>query len=189
MSKRNLNLLIIALVIIIIAVFGFLYFRSKTNIPGNTNSTGSNFLSQFNPFGNGKTTTPVVTPPVNVSGYVPPATSATAKLIKISSMPIAGYTVFQQERLKNVPVPVPSLPAPAAPIPTSATGTVSTKAKVDTGRPNPRSPNSLRLCAMSPERMEIFMKHSRTMSTSENFPGRSYRKFMKLALEIPACRW
>ncbi|MFZ1020156.1 MAG: hypothetical protein WAN61_04210, partial [Minisyncoccia bacterium] len=137
MSKRNLNLLIIALVVIIIAVFGFLYFRSKTNIPGNTNSTGSNFLSQFNPFGNGKTTTPVITPPVNVSGYVPPATSVTAKLIKISSMPIAGYTVFQQERLKNVPVPVPSLPASAAPIPTSATGTVSTKAKVGTGTPQP----------------------------------------------------
>jgi disulfide bond formation protein DsbB len=99
MSKRNLILLIIILVIAIIAFFGFLYFRPGTT-PG-TGNAGTNFISQFNPFGNGTTTTkpPVVTPPVDVSGNQPnPPTQTNSKLIKVSSMPIAGYTVFSKER-------------------------------------------------------------------------------------------
>ena len=106
MSKRNFILLIIILIIAVVAVFGFLYFRPISTTPGNT-SAGTNFFSQFNPFGTSKPTTPVVTPPVNVSGYVPPTTTETspAKLVKVSSMPIAGFTVFTKERLKDNPTP------------------------------------------------------------------------------------
>jgi len=107
MSKRNFILLIIVLVIVVIAIFGFLYFRPATNTTTGEN-TGTNFFSQFNPFASNKTKTPpVVTPPVDVSGYIPPVTQAiNAKLIKVSSMPVAGYTVFSKERLKDVVAPL-----------------------------------------------------------------------------------
>ena len=111
MSKRNLILLIIVLVIAIIAFFGFLFSRPNGTTPGAGN-TGTNFISQFNPFGNGTTTTkpPVVTPPVDVSGNQPnPPIQTNAKLIKVSSMPIAGYGVFMKERFKDVVV-VPTIP-------------------------------------------------------------------------------
>jgi hypothetical protein len=104
MSKRNFILLIIILIIALIAIFGFLYFQPKTTTPGAT--TGTNFLSQFNPFGNSTVKPPVVTPPVDVSGYTPPTETpaSNSKLIKISSMPVAGYTVYSKERLKVVPI-------------------------------------------------------------------------------------
>lgn len=109
MSKRNFILLIIILIIIIIAVFGFLYFR-QGQTPGIDN-TGTNFISQFNPFGTSKPATPpAITPPADVSGYQPEPTPETAilKLKKISSMPIAGFTVFSKERLKDVLVVPPA---------------------------------------------------------------------------------
>jgi hypothetical protein len=109
MSKRNFILLIIILIIAIIGFFVFLYFNQPVNTTGENTTGGTNFFSQFNPFGNSKTTPPVTTPPVNVSGYVPPIASATAKLIKVSSMPIAGFTVYQKERLKEIN-PTPTLP-------------------------------------------------------------------------------
>ena len=110
MSKRNLILLIIILVIAIIAFFGFLFSQPNGATPG-AGSIGTNFISQFNPFGNGTTTTkpPVVTPPVDISGNQPnPPMQTNSKLIKVSSMPIAGYTVFSKERLKDVPIVTPA---------------------------------------------------------------------------------
>jgi len=120
MSKRNFILLIIILTIAIIAFFGFLYFHQNTTSPAG-NNTGTNFISQFNPFGNNKPTTPSnTTPPVDISGNeIPTAPEATVKLKKISSMPIAGFTVFSKERLKDMPVatstvpPIDSTTAPA----------------------------------------------------------------------------
>jgi hypothetical protein len=116
MSRRNFTLLIIILIIAIIGFFVFLYSRQPANTAPENTSPGTNFFSQFNPFGKSKTTPPTTTPPVNVSGYVPPATPATVKLIKVSSMPIAGFTVYSKERLKEVN------PSPALPL--SGTGVV-----------------------------------------------------------------
>ncbi len=120
MSKRNFILLIITLVIATIAVLGFLYFRKgTTDTTGDTG--GTNFFAQFNPFGNNKPTPPVVTPPVDVSGYQPPVEMPDLELKKVSSMPIAGFTVFMKERLKEVPVVVPVTP------PTETPPTISIK--------------------------------------------------------------
>jgi ABC-type cobalt transport system substrate-binding protein len=108
MSKRNFILLIIVLIITIITFFVFLYFQQNKNTVGES-GTGTNFISQFNPFSN-ITTKPVVTPPVvDISGYQPnPTTEITAKLKKVSSMPIAGFTVFSKERLKEVLATTPT---------------------------------------------------------------------------------
>ncbi len=108
MSKRNFILLIIVLIIIVFAVFGFLYFVKNPSTPVN-NSTGTNFYPEPNPFGNGKSNTNTTTPPADVSGYVAPNTNETQKLqlVKISTMPIAGFTIFTKERLKeNTTTPV-----------------------------------------------------------------------------------
>jgi len=68
MSKRNFILLIIILVAILAAFFGFLFLRQGPVLPGEEGG-GTNFLSQFNPFGAGggkpDDTTP---PPVDISG-------------------------------------------------------------------------------------------------------------------------
>lgn len=105
MSKRNVILLIIILVITTIFVFGFLYFKQGTTPPGD--STGTNFFSQFNPFGSGTTKPGAETPPTDISGYEPPAETTRLQLRKISSMPIAGFTVYQKERLKDMPLVIP----------------------------------------------------------------------------------
>ncbi len=108
MSKRNFILLIIILVAIGIAVFVFLAFRPKEPSPTDT-SGGTNFFSQFNPLGT-KPPSGGTTPPIDVSGYVPPTTGVpTEKLIKVSSMPVAGFGLFSKERLKEIN-PSPTLP-------------------------------------------------------------------------------
>jgi hypothetical protein len=112
MSKRNFILLIIILVLVIAGVFIFLLTRQPAN-PTGDDTGGTNFGSIFNPFkNNNKPTPPKPTPPVDVSGYEPPAPVATPKLIKVSSMPIAGFTVYSKERLVDVPItnPTPTLP-------------------------------------------------------------------------------
>ena len=96
----------------VIAVIGFLYFRKGTTMPGEENF-GTNFLSQFNPFGSKKPTPPTVMPPVvDVSGYEPGSGEETlkVKLTKVSSMPIAGFVVFIKERLKEVATTPPPAP-------------------------------------------------------------------------------
>ena len=109
MLKRNFILLIIILSVVVIAVFGFLYFQGKTTNTPRDESPGTNFISQFNPFGVSKPTPPAVTPPVDISGYVPPPTTEIpeVKLTKVSSMPIAGFIVFTKERLKEMPIVSP----------------------------------------------------------------------------------
>ncbi len=114
MSKRNIILIAIILVIIAFFAFGFMYlYKPANNTGGDTGST--NFLSNFFPFGkstnvkdnnNG-------TSPVDVSGYIPtttPSTQTPAKelLVKISSMPVAGYGVFMKERFKDVVIQTPA---------------------------------------------------------------------------------
>ena len=94
------------------AVFGFLYFKKEPTVPEDE-STGTNFFSQFNPFGT--KSTPETTPP-KTTPETPPATEQTApKLVKISSMPVAGFTVFSKERLKDIPVTTSAIPPATAP--------------------------------------------------------------------------
>ncbi|MEI8175101.1 MAG: hypothetical protein WCG28_04085 [bacterium] len=103
MSKRNLVLIIIVLIIVTGIAFAFLYFYKPTVI-GNIETTSVDFISNFFPFGKSKTnTTGEGTPPADVSGYTPPTTPQTPReiLIKVSSMPIAGYGVFMKERFKE----------------------------------------------------------------------------------------
>lgn len=103
MSKRNFILLIIVLAVILIVVFGFLYFQKPKGT--DTDTGGTNFFFDFNPFGEGKTK-PEPTPPTDVSGYVPPEDEEApiVKLVKVSTMPIAGYGVFIKERFKALPI-------------------------------------------------------------------------------------
>ncbi|MEK7471202.1 MAG: hypothetical protein AAB623_00955 [Patescibacteria group bacterium] len=110
MSKRNFILLIIIIVIALIAIFGYFYFNQGTNTPGG-DDTGTNFISQFYPFRNNNNATKptTTTPPIDVSDYQPPMDVVTVKLKKVSSMPIAGFTVFSKERLKDVPIVTPVL--------------------------------------------------------------------------------
>ncbi|MBI3888340.1 hypothetical protein HY311_00935 [Candidatus Nomurabacteria bacterium] len=113
MSRRNFILLVIVLAIVVIAIFGFLVFNSGPTTPGGE-STGTNFFSQFNPFASSKTKTPPTTiPPVEIPNNEPGTTpETTAKLIKVSTMPVAGFAVFSQERIKEIPAtnPTPTLP-------------------------------------------------------------------------------
>lgn len=109
MSKRNFVLFIIVLIIITLAIFGFLYSRQTPTGPGDTGG-GTNFLSRFNPFGNN---TDVPTDdndtPIDITEETPEENEPevlTSKLQKISSFPVAGFQVFLKERLKAVPIPV-----------------------------------------------------------------------------------
>lgn len=106
MSKRNFVLLIIVLIITILVVFGFLYLQQGTRTPGEEGE-GTNFISQFNPFGTGgkSPTTPKGDTPTDVSGYEPGPEQEEVKLKKVSSMPVAGFTVYTKERLIEIVAP------------------------------------------------------------------------------------
>src|SRR5258708_3499909 len=102
MSKRNFILLIIVLIVVLIGALWFLYYRAPS-MPPDENG-GTNFISNFNPFGKGSSTSPKTIPPVDISGKTPenPVQTQGGKLIKVSSMPIAGYGIFMKERYKEV---------------------------------------------------------------------------------------
>lgn len=106
MSKRNFILLIIVLIIITTAFYWFLYFQKGTPTNTDNGSDGTNFISQFNPFGQTKTPN-TENKPGTITETNPTQTPETVKtkLMKISSVPIAGYTSFMKERLKEVPAP------------------------------------------------------------------------------------
>lgn len=135
MSKRNFILLIIVLTIIIIAFFGYFYFYKKNNpIPDNG---GTNFFFDFNPFNTNKNKTPTGTNPTDVSGYVPEGDNTqnqNAQLMKVSSMPVAGYGIFMKERFKEIPAIVSPTTTPATDT-TTPTQPTSTK-----GTPKPTAP-------------------------------------------------
>src|SRR3989344_3082592 len=101
MSKRNFILLIIILIIITVAAFWYFDFF-KPAVPGETTEGGTNFLSRFNPFGKSSpppTGGPIPTP---TPGSEPPIPTSELKLKKVSSMPVAGFGVFQKERFKEI---------------------------------------------------------------------------------------
>lgn len=107
MQKRNFILFIIILIIVLAVIFGFLYFQKSPTTPGGDDG-GTNFFSQFNPFGKSNPSPGTETPTNNETpGGAEPETPLEIKLKKVSSMPIAGYTVYQKERFKEVPVVAP----------------------------------------------------------------------------------
>ncbi|KKQ21383.1 MAG: hypothetical protein US45_C0004G0017 [Candidatus Nomurabacteria bacterium GW2011_GWA1_37_20] len=111
MSKRNFILLIIILGLIVIAVFGLLYFQQKITAPKEDEGSGTNFISQFNPFG-AKPTPPAVTLSTDASEYQSDTgETQKIKLVKVSSMPVAGFTVFTKERLKEAPMVASAAPS------------------------------------------------------------------------------
>jgi len=118
MQKRNKTLLIILIILIGILVFFWLTRNKPAPAPGDGNIT--NFWTQFNPF---RSSTPSPTIPSSENPAAPSPTGEVplqnARLLKISSMPIAGYVVYLKERYVEVPAVLPgeSTPAgnPAAP--------------------------------------------------------------------------
>ena len=107
MSRKNFKILITILIIVLIIVVGYLYFRQPASTPTGEPG-GPNFFSYFNPFGTSKPTPPPVTPPAIVPiSPGPVAETLNLKLKKISSMPIAGFGVFQKERFKDILTPPP----------------------------------------------------------------------------------
>ena len=116
MSKRNKTLFIILLIALAILAFFWLTREKPGSLaPGETPST--NFWSQFNPFNQ---TAPSPQPPGELppSGPPPPASQAELRLRKVSSMPVAGYVVFEKERYKEVPTIAPGTEPPPTGQPT-----------------------------------------------------------------------
>ena len=104
MSRRNFTLLIIVATAVLLVALGYLYFNQTPSGEGGE-SSGTNFISKFNPFGTKTTAPPKVAQPVDVSGYKiePVVETQNVKLKKVSSMPVAGFGVFQKERLIESP--------------------------------------------------------------------------------------
>jgi hypothetical protein len=104
MSRRNFILIIIIILIVLLIVLGLWHFGRKAP-PGEGEDT--NFLFRFNPF---RTTAPapqIEPPPVDFTGPtpLPGVEGERPRLFRISSMPIAGYTVFQKERYVGLEPP------------------------------------------------------------------------------------
>src|SRR3989338_1925262 len=108
MSPRNFILLIIILGLGAIAALGFWYFRPGTIAPEDA-GTGTNFVSQFKPFGDSKPVPGATTPATGESDYQPNPveTGVKMQLTKVSSVPVAGFVVFSKERLKEVAISPP----------------------------------------------------------------------------------
>ncbi len=131
MSKRNFILLIMILVILLIVVFGFLSFKGNPT-PTSGVDGGNNFFAQFNPFGGTKNTGGNSNDGDNNGNNTDgesPASDEVIKLIKVSSMPIAGYTAYTKERLKEVPIPEVAPVVEALPTGSTTPATTKTPAK------------------------------------------------------------
>jgi len=127
MSKRNFILLIIVLAIATAVGLLFLYLNRPTGDVVD-NGGDNNFLSNFNPFGSSKN----VPPPAptegedkKTPGTDEPVDTSNLQLVKVSTIPIAGYGVFMKERYVFVPEVIPGqVIAPttdtATPVPTTA---------------------------------------------------------------------
>jgi hypothetical protein len=98
MSRRNFILLIIVL-ILLGAFFFYLFYLRPTPNPTN-GEDGGGFFSNLNPFGKTTVIPPkTTTPNENDSTEFPPNTQEEIKkLVKVSTMPVAGYTPFQKEK-------------------------------------------------------------------------------------------
>lgn len=109
MSKKII-ILIIILIIIIIGFFGYSYIKKPNEIINkDTIDIGENFISKFFNFGEIKTKNPETEEnnPVDISNENEGEITNTqqGELFKISSMPIAGFTIFTKERFLEIPNP------------------------------------------------------------------------------------
>ncbi len=88
------------MVLVVIGLFAFLFYRTPAT-PAGGDTGDTNFLSRFNPFASNRTTPSNTTnPTTDTSGFQPSTEDIqNSKLKKVSSMPVAGYGVFQKERL------------------------------------------------------------------------------------------
>lgn len=137
MSKRNFILLIIVLALGVLVFFGFLYFKNGGTDGSGSNIPGLNFLAQFNPF---KSSPPGEGGSTPGDGSTPedeiPADGELSieKLKKVSSFPISGFTLFNKERLKEIPIP------PPLPLPEQTEGDTVAHVTPKKINPNPVSP-------------------------------------------------
>ena len=110
MSKRNTILFIIVLIILTTGVLWYFYFNKSTDtINTNTKTEGENFVSNFFNFGKIKTKE-VEDDSTSVTDISEENEETTidiqeGNLFKISSMPVAGFTVFMKERFKEIANP------------------------------------------------------------------------------------
>ncbi|MFA6274439.1 MAG: hypothetical protein WC662_04735 [Candidatus Paceibacterota bacterium] len=109
MSKRKLIILIIIILAIVLVIFG-ISFLSKPNPSTVSGQTGTNFFSNFFPFGRSTQTKQEPTSSTNISGFQPNETSPVIEnwLIKVSSFPTAGYGLFMKERFTEMPTIIPN---------------------------------------------------------------------------------
>jgi len=117
-------------------MFGFLYFRQPVSPEDGGGYSGINFFSQFNPFGK-KVSTPKDETPIDQTPTTEePSTEEPIeiKLKKVSSMPVAGYTVYQKERYKEVLPATDTNTSPTGSAP-SASQPTTTKTKIVTPTP------------------------------------------------------
>ncbi|HNW71392.1 MAG TPA: hypothetical protein PKZ36_01205 [Candidatus Paceibacterota bacterium] len=108
MSKRKIITILVTIIAVFLVTWTLLsFYKSSKNTTGE-NTTGTNFLSEFFPFGKNKTnTTENNGTPTDISGYTTSEDGTLVeKLTKVSSMPVAGYGVFTKERYKEIEVPV-----------------------------------------------------------------------------------
>ena len=102
MSKRNFILFIIILTIIIAIVFGILYLYQPAGKTG-TVADSVNFIANFLPFGKNKTPTNNTNSnntPADISGLDSDTINNPGSILKkVSSFPVAGYIVFNKERI------------------------------------------------------------------------------------------
>lgn len=124
MSKRNFFIFIVILLVAVLVLWGlFAWLRSDT--PGGQVEEGTNFFSRFNPFGNPRPITEEPDPE-EPGPVTDPIDTSEIRLRRVSSMPVAGFGVFQKERYVEIN------PTPALPL--SGEGEVSNPpAKGDTG--------------------------------------------------------
>ncbi|MFA6324919.1 MAG: hypothetical protein WCX46_01685 [Candidatus Paceibacterota bacterium] len=110
MSKRNIIISTIGLIIIVGIAYVFLVLYKPTSTL-KTEEPGTNFLSNLFNFGKSTNTTPTETEPADISGYVleTEETPMEQRLMRVSSMPIAGFTVFMKERFVDLPIVVPTI--------------------------------------------------------------------------------
>ncbi len=103
MSRRNLILLIIFLCAVTLVFFGYLYITRTDGTKPEDSGGGSNFFSGWNPFST-KPSTSGTTPEgeTPIEPEIPGEEIGSLKLKKVSTMPIAGYGVFQKERITQV---------------------------------------------------------------------------------------
>jgi len=112
-NKKTLIIIILATVLIAIAAFVFLR-TPRTGEAPTEGSTGLNFLANLNPFRKqpGQTSAPT-TPTEEEPTTLNTETNEDIKLKRVSSVSVAGFTIFQKERYTELPTITPDTNTPS----------------------------------------------------------------------------